>query len=187
MEPVSLRTARLLLSAPTLDDVDAIVRYCQDPLFERYLTTPWPYSPENAVGFVTRFVPESWAADHDYTWGIRRASEPAADGSLLGMISWRRRGDIGFWMGTEHRGQGYMVEAVGAVCDWVFEVAGAGSIDWECLPGNFASAHVARASGFTFTGTAPVIVPARDGSHPNSWHAVLRRDDDRTRKPGWPL
>ncbi len=39
MTPVELRTARLVLSPPTLDDVDAITRYCQDPLFERFLTT----------------------------------------------------------------------------------------------------------------------------------------------------
>lgn len=79
MEPVELRSERLTLSVPTLDDVDAITRYCQDPLFERYLTTPWPYSG----------------------------------------------------------------------------------------PGNLAS--------------------ARDGSHPDSWHAELTRDDDRDPKPGWPL
>ncbi len=181
MKPVELRSSRLLLSVPTFEDVDAIVAYCQDPLFERYLTTPWPYTRDDGLGFVDR-APGTWATDLEYVWGIR-----SPDLRLLGMISWRTRGDIGFWMGTEHRGHGYMVEAVGVVCDWVFEVAGADSIDWETLPGNFASAHVARAAGFTFTGTAPVIVPARDGSHPNSWHAVLGRDDDRARKPGWPL
>jgi RimJ/RimL family protein N-acetyltransferase len=79
MEPVSLRSARLVLSAPTLDDVDAIVRYCQDPLFERYLTTPWPYTREDGVSFVESFVPSGWAADRDYTWGIR-----FLDGRLLG-------------------------------------------------------------------------------------------------------
>jgi len=32
-----------------------------------------------------------------------------------------------------------------------------------------------------------VIIPARDGSYPDSWHGMLRRDDDRDVKDGWPL
>ncbi|MDP9026927.1 MAG: GNAT family N-acetyltransferase [Actinomycetota bacterium] len=182
MEPVKLRSSRLVLSTPTLEDVDAIVRYCQDPLFERYLTTPWPYTRDDGVVFVEQFVPDGWAADRDCTWGIR-----SPDGRLLGMISWRIRGDVGFWIGAEHRRRGYTVEALGSVCDWVFADRGADHIDWETLPGNFASAHVARAAGFRFTGTAPVLVPRRDGSHPDSWHGELRREDDRSIKKGWPL
>ena len=186
MLPVELRSDRLLLSVPTLDDVDEIVRYCQDPLFERYLTTPWPYTRDDGLTFVTRFVPDGWADEREFTWGIR-----SPDGALLGMISWRTRGDVGFWMGAEHRGRGHTVEALAAVCEWVFVDGGTGQgaelIEWETLPGNFASARVARAAGFRFTGTRPVLIPARDGSHPDSWHAELRREDDRDPKAGWPL
>jgi RimJ/RimL family protein N-acetyltransferase len=108
------------------------------------------------------------------------------------MIGWRTRGDIGFWMGTEHRGRGYMVEALARVADWLFtepliDGAPVEQIQWEMLPGNLASARVARAGGFRYTGIAPVIVPARDGSFPDSWHGILRRDDDRSVKEGWPL
>lgn len=181
MEPVELRTERLTLSMPTAGDVDAITRYCQDPLFEQYLTTPWPYGRADAVAFVDA-VARWWADGTECTWAIR-----GDDGSLLGMIGWRTRGDVGFWMGAEHRGNGYMVEALAAVCEWVFVELGQERIDWETLPGNLASARVARAAGFRYTGIAPVLIPARDGSHPDSWHAELRRDDDREPQPGWPL
>lgn len=182
MLPVTLRTPRLLLSAPTLDDVDAITRYCQDPLFERYLTTPWPYVRADAEGYVEA-VAARWAnATEEFNWAIR-----TPDNVLMGMIGWRTRGDVGFWMGAEHRGRGYMVEALATMVEWVFVERAPERIEWETLPGNVASARVARAAGFRYTGIATVLVPARDGSHPDSWHAELLRDDDRDPKPGWPL
>ena len=188
MRPVELRSERLVLSIPSGDaDIDAIAHYCQDPLFERYLTTPWPYTRADAREFVERFVPQRWADDSEYGWAIR-----SEQGALLGMIGWRTRGDLGFWMGAEHRGNGYMVEALAAVVEWVFaepvvDGHAVERIDWETLPGNYASARVARAAGFHYTGLAPVVIPARDGSFPDSWHGMLLRDDDRDIKDGWPL
>jgi len=182
VEPVELRTERLLLTPPTADDVDAITRYCQDPLFGQFLTTPWPYGRADAVQFVEA-VERWWQSGSEFTFGIRDGETAA----LLGMVGWRARGDVGFWMGAEHRGRGLMVEALAAACEWVFVDRGADVIRWETLPGNIASARVARAAGFRFTGIAPVIVPARDGSFPDSWHGELRRDDDREPKDGWPL
>ncbi len=182
MEPVELRSERLVLSIPVAADIDAIVRCCQDPLFERFLTTPWPYTRADAEEFVERIVPKGWSNDVAFTWAVRSPS-----GALLGMIDWRTRGDVGFWMGSDHRRKGYMLEALTTVCDWVFAERGASRIVWEAKPGNDASARVARAAGFRYAGLAPALVPARDGSHPDGPHGELRRDDDRAPKDGWPL
>jgi hypothetical protein len=38
--PVELRTARLVLDQLGPADAPLVTTYCQDPLFERYLTTP---------------------------------------------------------------------------------------------------------------------------------------------------
>jgi RimJ/RimL family protein N-acetyltransferase len=185
VQPVELRSERLILTLPTRADVDDITRYCQDPLFERYLTTPWPYGRADAVAFVDT-VARWWAEGGEYTFGIRLNGRPDT-GALIGMISWRERGDVGFWMGAEHRGQGFVVEALAALVEWVFVEHDPETITWETFPGNVVSARVARAAGFRYTGIGPVLVPARDGSHPDSWHAELRRDDDREPKAGWPL
>ena len=71
MRPVGIRTARLVLDEPTLADADLVAEYCRDPLFERYLTTPWPYSRADAEAFLGVFVPESWASGTELTWAIR--------------------------------------------------------------------------------------------------------------------
>lgn len=181
MKPVTLSTARLVLDQPTLDDVDAIASYCSDPLFEKYMTTPWPYTRADAIGFVTDFAVGGWATDREYTWAIRR------DGEFVGVVGYRTaRGDIGFWLGGPHRNNGYMTEAVGAVADWLFS-RGVASIDWFCLAGNGASAAVARKSGFTFTGERPSPHAHRGRGEVPAWCGTLATIDTRDEKPGWPV
>ena len=47
-----VRTERLLLRPPREDDVDAIVRACQDAESQRWLTSlPSPYTREDAIEF----------------------------------------------------------------------------------------------------------------------------------------
>jgi RimJ/RimL family protein N-acetyltransferase len=181
MNPVELRTERLVLDQLTAADVDFVTEYCQDPLFERYLTTPWPYLPAHAENFIGYHVPTGWASGTELTWAVR------ASGTFVGVIALRaERDDVGFWLGAPHRGRGYLSEALGAVCDFAFSV-GRDVVRWECLVGNTASAATARAAGFTYTGVGPALVEARDGTFPLSWHGILSSSDSRDRKPGWPL
>ena len=186
MQPFTLSTDRLVLDELRPPDAEAIYEYCQDPDFERYLTIPWPYRLGDAEYFITEFVPAGWASGKELTWALRDAA-----GEFLGVVGLRvktDRYDIGYWLGSRHRGLGYMPEAVRAVIDWAFETgyAGIAEITWECVAGNAASTAVARKLGFTFSGVGPALVARRDGSHPESWHAVLRVEDDRSVKPGWP-
>ena len=185
MEPFPLTTERLLLDELQPDDAQAIFEYCQDPDFETYLTIPWPYRLGDARYFITEHVPRGWSTGQELTWAMR-----SSDGELIGIVGLRKKMghfDIGFWLGSSHRGHGYMPEAVRSVLDWAFDSGFATDVSWECISGNLASASVARKLGFTFGGARPSVLPARDGSHPESWHGVLRASDDRSIKPGWPL
>jgi RimJ/RimL family protein N-acetyltransferase len=182
MTPVELRTPRLLLDQPTERDIAAITEYCQDPLFEHVLTTPWPYQQRHARAYVMEHVQTSWANETEFTWALRTAP----GGQLLGVVSNRTaHNEVGFWLGAAHRGNGYMPEAVAAVLDWAF-ARGAERIRWECVVGNAASAAVARKCGFRFTGEAPGARPGRDGLNQSAWHGELLACDDRAPKLGWP-
>jgi RimJ/RimL family protein N-acetyltransferase len=181
MIPVTLTTERLHLDQPTDADVTLIAQYCSDPLFETTMNTPWPYERKHAVQFVESFVPIGWEDDREYTWAIR------SGGDFVGMIGYREAsGDVGYWLGEPHRGLGYMTEASTSVVDWLFS-RGKASISWECVPGNLASANVARKLGFSYTGVGPSSLTAREGSPDTAWHATLAATDDRSPKPGWPL
>jgi len=187
MEPVVLRTERLVLDQPTEADAPRIAEYCRDPLFERWLTTPWPYEPRHAEGFVATVVPLGWTTGTEATWAVRTHD----DGPLIGVISYRTlRCDVGFWLGADQRGKGYMREALAAVVQWAFvsgDVPRTDAVTWEAMAGNRDSAAVARAVGFAFTGTAPSSHPVRDGSHVPSWHGVLLRSHDGEQaRASWP-
>lgn len=163
------------------DDVDAIARACQDPVFEGFMTLPWPYQRRDAEFFVNEYVPRGWETGTEVTWSLR------VDGEFLGVVGLRENeGMIGFWLGAEHRGHGHMPRAVTAVADWAFESGWLGSIRWEAVVGNRASLAVARKAGFRYLGVEQAHDVARDGSHPDAWQAVLHAADDRAPKPGWP-
>ncbi|WP_104191179.1 GNAT family N-acetyltransferase [Cryobacterium sp. Y82] len=195
MQPFSLSSPLVLLDAPVAKDTYRVFEYCQDPLFERYLTVPWPYRLEHAEGFLGEYVPAGWMSDREYTWALR---DPTGS-ELLGVIALRltgesvaadasvhRMGSIGFWLGAPHRGRGLMPEAQRLVADWAFAAQIINVMHWECLLGNVASARAAWKSGFRYSGMGPSVAAYRDGSHPDSWQGHLCAEDDRSPQPGWP-
>lgn len=181
MEPVTLYADGLVLDQPTEADIPSITTYCQDPLFEQFLTVPWPYSQEDAEFFVNEIAHGGWDRGDELTWAIRR------DGVLLGVVSIRSgSGMIGYWIGAEHRGAGYMTRAVNTVIDWTFETGWSDIVRWEARLGNVGSLVVARKTGFRYVDIGPAFTPSRDGSSPDCWRAELRATDDRSVKDGWP-
>ena len=183
MKPVELSSPLVRLDQPAAGDAVAVFEYCQDPLFERYLTVPWPYRRSDADSFISEYVPAAWASDQEYTWAVRAPGSPA----LVGVIGLRvPTASIGYWLGAPHRGHGYIPEAQRLVADWAFSAGIVDAINWQCLPGNIASARTARKTGFSFLGESPADHPHRDGSFPLAWTGRLRSTDDRQPKAGWP-
>ena len=195
MRPFVLSSPGVVLDQPVADDADRVFEYCQDPIFERFLTVPWPYRFEHAEGFLSEYVPAGWMSDREYTWALRET----AGADLLGVIALRltgesvaadasvhRVGSIGFWLGAPHRGRGLIPEAQRLVADWAFSSRLIDVLHWECLLGNVASARAAWKSGFRYTGVAPSVAAYRDKSYPDSWHGHLAAVDDRSPQPGWP-
>ena len=181
--PFGIRTERLVLDQPLPGDVDDIARYCVDPLSEEYLSIPWPYRREHAVGFVAEFVPKGWLRGEEWTWAIRAS----AGGPLLGVIGVRMpSGMVGFWLGAPHRGRGILPEALSAVIDEVFARTDLERMRWECVVGNAPSMRVAAKAGFRYTGEQDGMIRARDGAVTRAWTAELLRGADRTEQPGWP-
>ena len=223
MKPVVLETARLRLDSPVASDHARVFEFCQDPVFRRYLTLPFPYREKDATFFLENLVPGGWETGSEFTWAIRQrtttlsepvseeapgearhermspeqpgahdgeqspptAVAPGAPGDLLGVIGYRTGpSDIGYWLGTPHRGFGYMPEAVTAVTAWLFGT-GVTRITWECVVGNSPSAIVARRTGFRYSGERP-STGTHEGVHVPSWHGVLYRDDTGEVHGGWP-
>lgn len=183
MTPVVLRTPRLVLDQPDDADVDAVTEYCQDEVLQRFTTVPVPYRREDAVHFLLDVVPTAWAEGTEQTWAVRAADVPETP--IIGMISVRSYGEVGYWIGLPHRGHGYLGEAFEVVIDHWFG-QGHDRMTWSCLVGNIASARAARRAGFHFLGTGPATVAHRDGTHPPSWRGELFAGEPRLPQTGWP-
>lgn len=185
MQPVTLRTARLELSAPLESDVDAIFEACQDAGIQRYTPVPFPYERTHAEDFVAR-IPSDWTEGKNLTWGIHEG------GALVGTIGMYRidgmgNGEIGYWIAPPARGGGRLIEAANAVIDWGFADDGLGlaRIEWRAVVGNVASARAARALGFRYEGLLRQSL-ANTKYRDDGWIAGLLKTDERMPQP-WPV
>lgn len=183
MEPVTLRTERLLLEVPGEGDVDAITEACQDAGIQRYTMVPSPYARADAEGFVRRAA-QRWADGVEVTWAIREGA------TLAGMIGvhdiGRGNGSLGYWMSPGSRGRGLAVEAAAAVVDWAFAADGLDLVrlEWRAVVGNTGSARLARRLGFHYEGTLRQEFVNPSGRS-DGWIASLLKTDDRMPQP-WP-
>lgn len=186
MDAVTLTTARLELSKPIEDDIDAIFAACQDPDIQRYTTVPAPYTREHAEGFVG-LTTQWWESGAEAVWAIRH------EGALVGMVGLHKldrgngAGEIGYWMAPAGRGQGLLTEAARAVLDWGFSAEGPAlaRIEWRAVVGNVPSARTARALGFRYEGLLRSALPGKEGRD-DAWIGGLLPADDRTPQ-SWPV
>jgi RimJ/RimL family protein N-acetyltransferase len=184
MEAETLRSARLLLSAPGTGDVDAVHAACQDAEIQRFTTIPSPYLRDDAQHFVERAALR-WRNGEEATWALRHRGE------LAGAISLNRlptgAPELGFWVTRPRRGQGLVTEAARAVIDWAFSPARPGivRIEWRAAVGNVASARAARSLGVRYEGMLRQAL-GNDLGRSDAWIAGLLRADDRA-PVAWPV
>lgn len=189
MDPVELRTDRLVLSVPTAADLDQVIEYCQDPDVIEYTPVPVPYGRAEARLFLRDRVGPGWATGDRCEFSIRPIDDTSR---VLGSVSLfgvqDGSGEVGYLLHPTARRQGFMTEAVRRVVDWAFAPAPEGRdlvrVQWRALDGNTASANVAERVGFTFEGRLRQAVVHR-GRRQDELVASLLRDDPRTPEP-WP-
>ncbi|MET7362614.1 GNAT family N-acetyltransferase [Streptomyces sp. NPDC005562] len=152
MEPVTLTTERLCLRIFTPADTDETYAACQDPDIQRWTTIPSPYARVDAETYIERVVPDDWRNDREYAFAVR----PREGGPLLAAVSLHhpRSGawEVGYWLAKEHRGRGYMTEAVLGLARWAFTELLCTRLEWRAEVGNTASRAVVERAGFTVEG-----------------------------------
>uniref|UniRef100_A0AAU2JQZ7 GNAT family N-acetyltransferase n=1 Tax=Streptomyces sp. NBC_00049 TaxID=2903617 RepID=A0AAU2JQZ7_9ACTN len=152
MEPITLTTDRLVLRPHTPEDTAEVHAACQDPEIQRWIPVPVPYRREDAEEFVTETVARGWRDGDEFNFAVRLAE----DGPLVAALCVVARGphahEVGYWSTAEHRGRGYMTEAVRAVTRWAFTEMGCVRLVWRAGIGNTASRAVAEKAGFTVEG-----------------------------------
>ncbi|MEU9005014.1 GNAT family protein [Streptomyces sp. NPDC048551] len=175
MDPVTLKTDRLLLRAFAPADVDAVHEACQDQDIQLYTPVPVPYRRADAEKLVGETLPAQWAEDKDYTLGAFRQDTGALVGSYCLTLISRGVWELGYWAVKEQRGRGYSVEAARALCDWGWATLDVHRIEWWAMAGNTGSRAVAERLGFTLEGTLRNRGIANDGKPHDWWVGGLLR------------
>jgi len=160
---VVLRTERLVLRPLDKSDIDAVVQAASDPVTQRWLPLPRPYTRAHAEGFVGTWAP----GQRESGDGIVRAlgfGDKLAGVIDLKRTDWQlREAEMGYWAAPGFRGLGLMTEAVAALARWALTEQSFQRIELRAATGNAASARVAVKGGFTYEGVARNAGIVHDG------------------------
>lgn len=183
----TLTSGDVTLRAHSVDDVDAIVEQCVDPVSVQWTTVPLGYTREMALEFVGTSVPQMWETGKEHIFAIE-CTHPDGRRRFGGSLSLRdeggRRAELAFGAHPEVRGRGVMTTAVNLLLDWGFSDRHLETVSWLANAGNFGSRRVAWKTGFTFGGTVRRWLDHR-GEFPDAWIGALHKDDQRLPTTRW--
>ena len=150
----TLETERLLLRPLELRDAPRIEWLAGDKrISATTLSIPHPYPEGGALMWIHGLMEGRARGSNECSFGIVRKT----DGVLMGAVGIHPdvlgfRAELGYWIGVEFWGQGYMTEAVRRVIQYGFEDMGLERIDAWYFMNNPASARVMQKAGMTFEG-----------------------------------
>ncbi len=141
-----MRSDRLLLRAPTLDDADVVRRLVDDIDVARWMSrVPHPYRLADAMFFLSDVVP------HEVAWIIEVTDEGVAG---IGGFAFPGNGqdvELGYWLGQPYWGQGFATEAATLMLDYAWS-SGTSRVRSGCFDGNERSRRVLDKLGFQVVG-----------------------------------
>ena len=143
-----IQTARLKLRPLREADVATLFEIHSDPKAMRYWDASLWQNDERGRAMVARDLA---LTTRDY---LRLGIELVASGKLLGTCAlWRineqsRRAEIGYILGSQDWGQGYMYEALSALLDYAFTELNLNRIEADTDPRNERSVRILDRLGF---------------------------------------
>ena len=144
-----LRSRRLVLRPPKLEDADALFSIFSDPEAMRFWATPPWQSRQQAVDRIEQDV-----ADQADGSALRLLLEPAAGGPILGAVALfgfvegSARAETGYIVARPAWGQGFAQEAMRALLTYAFASLRLRRVEADIDPRNEPSARLLERLGF---------------------------------------
>jgi len=186
-----IRTERLLIRPFRTDDAVGLAQRRNDPEVARYQDWSVPYPLDLADKIVLELVAmdgpqngEWWMA---VVCDIHRGE---AFGDLALHLSQKARtAEVGYTFAREHWGNGYAVEALEALVEYLFDDLGVTRVFGMLHPDNRASAMVLERTGFLFEGHTRSSFWDEDEVSDDWIYGLTRRDREiwRDRLQGTPI
>ena len=171
-----LETARLWLRWPRAADAAAIVRLAGDKVVADMTSViPHPYPAEHGHSFVLESRRAN-AQGRRLTLAITPRARPT---ELIGIVGIACDVEpvpfLGYWLGTEHWGEGLMTEAARALVDAYFAYSQGRELVASVRVINPGSRRVLEKCGFASVGQGLKAFPARGGALPVDHFRLDRR------------
>jgi [ribosomal protein S5]-alanine N-acetyltransferase len=144
----TLLAPRVALRWLTEGDVDALFAIFSHPEVMRYWSSP-PVDREGARHLLEH-IHDAFRRRALFQWGLARREDDLVIGTctLLNLDKENRRGEIGFALGREHWGRGYMNEALETLLSFAFGELDLHRIEADVDPRNAASIRTLERLGF---------------------------------------
>lgn len=152
-ETITLRTPRLLLRPLRESDGPALFGIHSDPRVARYLSRPPWTTIDQALELIANDQPAIAAGEY-LRLGIEQTEAAAliGDCSLFNLAAESRRAELGYSLGADAWGNGYMVEALQALLSFAFKDLDLNRLEADIDPRNAASARTLQRLGFNREG-----------------------------------
>lgn len=145
LEPVEIRTPRLILRPARPDDLEAMHAVLSDPRATLWWSEPPHETLEESRTWLDAMIANG--PDHpDFVIEL--------DGRVIGKAGFWRLPEVGYILHPDVWGQGLASEAVGAAIDHVFGTRDFDSLTADVDPENAASIRLLERLGFVRTGFA---------------------------------
>jgi len=131
-------------------DLAQIVRICQDPEIARWTRVPERFGESDARAYLlSRYDGILSGVTAPFAVVDAQHDQRVLGSTSLFRINWEHlRGEVGYWLARDARGQGHVTRAVGLICRWGFDSLGLERLELYAGTGNPASQRVAERAGF---------------------------------------
>ncbi|SDR22794.1 GNAT family N-acetyltransferase [Pseudovibrio sp. Tun.PSC04-5.I4] len=143
-----LQSKRLVLRQLRQDDLTSVCAYLANFEVTKNLSTqPHPFTEADGVSYLESVRAED--PTQNITWAIEHAGVFCGNLRVKNLQGTPR---VGYWLGQDHWGKGFMSEAVFAALCFLFEERLVPVVQTGVFEGNPASLRVLEKLGFTVTG-----------------------------------
>ncbi len=175
--PVTLRTQRLTLRAPTEADVPAIAAMCNDrEVYDNTLSLPFPYTEDDARAWTERAAEGCATGDSFQIAAFDNDTGALAGTGGLVIEQASRRAELGYIVARPMRNQGFATEISRALIAFGFEKLDLMRICGGRYPYNPASGRVLEKAGMTYEGLLRNYEQKGDKTLDVHLYAITRED-----------
>jgi RimJ/RimL family protein N-acetyltransferase len=178
-----ITTARLALRLVREEDLPSLLEMNADDAVTRYLPYESWRGMEDAQEWLGRAVARLAAGEAWQFVIVQRASGRVIGSCLLFHFDLPNgRAELGYLLGREHWGAGYMQEAAAALVDFAFGTVGLRRLEAEIDPRNEASARLLERVGFVKEGHLRQRWDSKGEISDSGLYGLLRGDWAASRK-----